>query len=510
MHDTAAQHWADRVAEAVTAAGRPPVISTGISPSGEIHIGNMREVLTADAVYRALLDRGVEVGFNYVADNFDPLRKVYPFLDEARYAPLVGQPLSDIPCPCGDHGSYADHFLEPFLSALETLHIDVEVVRADRLYKSGRMNRWIVRALEGRDAIAAILREMTGKPVQDGWSPFNPWCPHCRVMGRAEVLGFSAADETVDFRCTCGARETLPMAGGGKLVWRIDWPARWCELDVTVEPFGKDHATRGGSYDTGKAVVETVFGGEAPHPVPYEWIRLKGQGDMSSSRGNVLSIGDMLEVVPPEVLRYLVIRARPQKTIAFDPGLPLLKLVDEFESADADGEDRRSIELSRAAGFEPVGVPFKHLVVVAQIAGYDVERMREILLRTGYPDPGRTALEARSGHVRRWLDRFAPEDLKFDVREALPAETADLSPAQRRFLGRFADRLEPSMDGDAVHAVLYEEAKADEAMKPKDGFQAVYLALLGLPRGPRAGGFVASVGVEWCAGRFREAAGDQG
>ena len=88
------------------------MISTGISPSGEIHIGNMREVLTGDAVFRALKDRGTPVRFNYIADNFDPLRKVLPGLDQTVFGSLIGRPLSDIPCPCGRHQSYADHFLQ--------------------------------------------------------------------------------------------------------------------------------------------------------------------------------------------------------------------------------------------------------------------------------------------------------------------------------------------------------------------------------------------------------------
>ena len=83
-------HWADRIARQIIETGRAPVISTGISPSGEIHIGNMREVLTADALFRALKDMGAKPRFNYVADNFDPLRKVYPFLDSETYAPLIG------------------------------------------------------------------------------------------------------------------------------------------------------------------------------------------------------------------------------------------------------------------------------------------------------------------------------------------------------------------------------------------------------------------------------------
>ena len=113
------RHWADEIADEILKLGPGPhEISTGISPSGEIHIGNLREVLTADAVYRALLDRGVRPRFDYVCDNFDPLRRVYPFLDPQVYAPLVGRPLSEIPCPCGRHASYGDHFLEPFLDSL--------------------------------------------------------------------------------------------------------------------------------------------------------------------------------------------------------------------------------------------------------------------------------------------------------------------------------------------------------------------------------------------------------
>ncbi len=382
---SAPRHWADEAAASVASSGAAPVISTGISPSGEIHIGNMREVLTADAVYRALRDLGVAARFNYVCDNFDPLRRVYPFLDPAEYAPRVGQPLSEIPCPCGRHPSYGDHFLDPFVEALRELRVDVEIERADLMYKSGRMNPFIVAALRGRDRIAAILREMTGKEVAEDWWPFNPLCPACGRINSARVTGFSEQRQTVDYSCDCSASGTVPMAGGGKLVWRIDWPARWRLLGVTVEPFGKDHATRGGSYDTGVRIVREVFQGEPPFPIPYEWIRLKGAGDMSSSKGNVLSIGEVLTLVPPEVLRYLVLREKPQRTITFDPGLPLLQLVDEVDDATAAGRDERSLELSRAAGFRPVGIPFKHLVVVAQAAGFDLARVIAILDRTNEP-----------------------------------------------------------------------------------------------------------------------------
>ena len=503
--ETASRHWADEAADAAVASGRPVVVSSGISPSGEIHIGNMREVLTADAVFRAVKDRGADARFNYVCDNFDPLRRVYPFLDPGIYEPLIGAPLSRIPCPCGAHPSYSEHFLEPFLVSLRALRVTVELERADEMYGSGRMNRFIGLALEGRDRIATILEELTGKTVDATWSPFNPLCPSCGRITQAAVTGFSVANETVAYACACGGSGDLPMAGGGKLTWRVDWPARWAMLGVSVEPFGKDHATRGGSYDTGARIAREVFDYEPPLPVPYEWISLKGQGDMSSSKGNVLSIGHVLDLVPPEALRYLVMRERPQRTIAFDPGLPLLRLVDEVDDATAAGTDSRALALSRAAGFTPVGVPFKHVVVAAQIAGFDVDRTMDVLARTGYTGLDRSAVAQRLSYARRWLDRHAPEDIKFEVKADLPAEAAALTDDQKAFLARLADAMNDRMDGEAIHLLIYDLAKEFPRTKPAELFQALYVALLGKPRGPRAGSFIAALGPGFCAARFAAA-----
>jgi lysyl-tRNA synthetase class 1 len=503
--DAPRAHWADEIAEQVGRSTHPVVLSTGISPSGEIHIGNMREVLTADAVYRALGDRGAPARLHFVADSLDPLRRVYPFLDPARYEPHVGRPLAAIPCPCGEHPSYAEHFLAPFLSALGELRIDAEIVRADRLYASGAMTPWVVLALERRERIARILHEVTGKDVTGDWSPFQPVCADCGRMRGVRVTGHDARRERVSYACGCGSAGEVPIAGGGKLTWRVDWPARWCALGVTVEPFGKDHATRGGSYDSGARIVREVFSREPPFPIPYEWIRLRGQGDMSSSRGNVLSIGRVLEVVPPEVLRYLVLRERPARTIEFDPGPPLLALVDEIDDATSRGRDERAIELSRAGTFRAVGVPFQHLVVVAQAARFDLDRVLEALRRGRYAAADPAAVASRMVYARRWLERFAPEDVRFEVQDRLPDAARGLPDATRRLLGQLADRLDDTKDAEAIHRAIYDLASSS-GVPPAELFRAVYLALLGKPRGPRAGSFIELLGPSVCARRFREAA----
>jgi lysyl-tRNA synthetase, class I len=505
-----AKHWADLLADDIMSQrGRCHVVNTGITPSGEIHIGNMREVVTADAIHRVLIERGGESSLLYIADTYDPLRHVYPFLDPQRYRDKVGRPLSEIPCPCGQHPNYSEHFLAPFLWSLEQLGIRPTVHRADQLYKAGTYTETIVIALQGRDQIRKILKEETGRATPDDWSPFNPICQACERITQARVLGFSAGAQTVDYECACGERGTVSMAGGGKLTWRVDWPARWKIFGVTVEPFGKDHASKGGSYDTGVRIAREVYGIEPPFPVPYEWLSLAGKGDMSSSKGNVLSIHAMLEVVPPEVLRYLILRVPPQRSVKIDPGLPLLQLIDEYDDVEAKNRDSRAWELSTISGIKPVGVPYRHMVTVVQAAQGDVGKWMEILRRNGYALDNAEELHQRAAYAQRWLETFAPEELRFRVHERLPSTASELTAEQKRALQLLGERLRPGMTGEQIHQLIY-TLKDELGVKPDLLFKAIYLALLGKAQGPRAGWFLSTLDTTFVKQRFAEAAASMG
>ncbi|MHC1576755.1 MAG: lysine--tRNA ligase [Methanosarcinaceae archaeon] len=521
------KHWADVIADDAGIINKEHLVATGITPSGHIHIGNMREVVTADVAFRALLDRKTNAELIYIADTFDPLRKVYPFLDES-YAEHVGKPLSEIPCPCGNCKNYAEHFLEPFLEAMEHLGIRPTVYRADELYKNGKYVEAIKIALTKRDEIATILHEVSGKPPASDWSPFNPICQECGKINAAHVTGFDLDAETVDYTCECGNSGTVPMKGGGKLTWRVDWAARWKILGVTVEPFGKDHASRGGSYDTGKRIVREIFGYEPPHPIVYEWIMLGQKGAMSSSTGVVVSISDMLKVVPPEVLRYLIIRTKPEKHIKFDPGQPLLSLVDQYErlnvNPDAGEYERRVLELCHAKGLCQTDIPFKHMTTVYQVADGDFDRIMSIVERAGYDTTNEKCIRELADNVGNWLEMYAPTFAKFSVKDKLPEQTETLSDEQKAFLGALSQILEDSgeLSGEDYHNLVYtaktegstlhiamarilgvdeEEVQVD----PKTMFGAIYTALLGQTSGPKAGWFLSSLEKDLLVQRFREA-----
>lgn len=529
-------HWADvTAAELMAKHGKDgrQVFATAITPSGPIHVGNMREVLTTEAIYRATSDAGGDAELIYIADDYDPLRKVYPFLEgnEAGvdYTAEVGKPLREVPCPCDGHEHYAQHFLEPFLENLQDLGISPTLLSAYDMYHEGRYVDATVKALDQIDRVRAIIEEVSGRQLPKRWAPFNPQCPDCRRIAGTEVLDY----EYPQLHCRCNACAegtddpdagtfTLDVqtGGTGKLPWRLDWPARWQFLGVTFEAFGKDHGAKGGSWDTGIPLVHEIFGGQEPDHVMYEFLNLKGKGAMHSSTGLAVSATDVLRMTPPEVLRYLLMRQSPRKHIDFDPGLGVVNLVDEFdrlerirfdveENPGTFTEVERTYELScpgDVPGALPNKVAYKHLVTVAQMAD-DVAGIEAVLRRSGelegdMSESDRALLAERVEHVRHWIDNFAPASVRFEVQDILPDH--DFTNDQKAFLDALHGTLEAAdWNGKAIHDAVY-EAKGDQS--PGVAFKALYQAILGQDRGPRAGFFLASLDRDWVLDRLQQAA----
>ncbi len=127
-------HWADVEANNLLSRGRKHLINTGITPSGTLHVGTLREAITAEAVRKALSDKDADVRMIYLVDSWDPLRKRYPFLPES-YEAEVGKPLAYIPCPCGEHKNYAQHYIQPFLDSIKELGIHCDVLWTHEQYE---------------------------------------------------------------------------------------------------------------------------------------------------------------------------------------------------------------------------------------------------------------------------------------------------------------------------------------------------------------------------------------
>src|SRR5450756_2578039 len=118
------------------------------------------------------------------------------------------------------------------------------------------------RSTQSRSSAASDVYKRQKLP--SWWSPFNPLCEQCKRISAAHIVEHMAARNSVKYICQCGAEGVADYSiGQGKLAWRIHWPARWKILGVTIEPFGKDHAVSGGSYDTGQRISCLLYTSDA-------------------------------------------------------------------------------------------------------------------------------------------------------------------------------------------------------------------------------------------------------
>ena len=131
----------------------------------------------------------------------------------------------------------------------------------------------------------------------------------------------------------CGYEgKVSPFDGRGKLPWKLEWVAKWVKFPVTIEGAGKDHSTKGGSRDVSEACLRAIYRRrQPPLRVPYEFF-LVGGAKMSSSKGVGASARDMADLLPPEVLRFLMIRTKPNSPVNFDVHEEgIVKLFNEFD-----------------------------------------------------------------------------------------------------------------------------------------------------------------------------------
>jgi len=508
-------HWADVVADKLASSRRKHVLATAITPSGPIHVGNLREVMTTEAVYRALKDMGVEAELIYIGDTFDPLRKVYPFLPE-EYEKYVGMPLAHIPCPCGEHESYAMHFLEPFLKSIKELGINPRVHLAHEVYRRGMYRDAIKEALDNADRIREIMNRVAHRELPPTWMPFNVRCENCGKLD-GEITSYEWP--LASYRCkSCGyeGEANLEKGGTGKLPWRVDWPARWRIFGVTFEAFGKDHAAAGSSWDTGKIIVDEIFKYPPPMPLVYEFIHLKGKGAMHGSTGVAISSNEVLKMLPSEVVRFLFMKYEPNRHIEFDTGFGLLDLVDEYdryeriyfglEEGTAGTKDaKRVYELSQPYGIPeraPFTIPYRHLAVVSQIAR-DFEEVVEILSRRQeIKGHDMERLRERYEKIKYWLEKYAPEEIKFHLMYEKPE--VEISEEERNFLSLLRERMEGlEWEAENIHTCIHETAK-EMGISAGKAFRTIYRIMLAKDRGPRAGYFLQSLGKDFVLRRIEE------
>lgn len=487
------------------------VVSSGVSPSGTYHLGTLREVLTAEAIAREVRRRGHSAKHIHVVDDLDVFRKV-PVDVPKEFEQYLGRPLCDVPAPDGSKGSYADFFLADLLKASQGLHLDMEIMRANERYRSGYFVPAIEKALASIPAIRNVLEEVSGRRLEDQWSPVQVL--EEGYLKNRKFIGIDTGTKEITYEDSQGNIQKANYTKGEvKLNWRIDWPARWWLLGVDAEPFGRDHATKGGSYDTGSLLVKQIFGGTAPLPVPYNFINKTGDTKkMSKSAGDTFTASQLLHILPAELVWFFILRFSPDKLLFFDDGDTLMRLFDEFgellAKPNKTAQEEQLLEICLAGVTKPTvsRIPFTHLVASYQAALKDPLKTLEIMRRTEHAatvDQDEEIIKEELRFIDAWLEGSAPEEAVFTITETVATDT--FSEQERAYFKALAGRIEAGpaeADGIWFHQAIY-EFKDSSGLAPKELFTSLYRLLINKDSGPRAGWFLSILPREWLVKRLR-------
>ncbi|TVQ35844.1 MAG: lysine--tRNA ligase [Spirochaetaceae bacterium] len=512
-------HWADvNAARIVRERGPKPhyTCASGITPSGTIHIGNFREIISVELVARALRDRGQKVRFIYSWDDYDVFRKVPANIPNAEaFDEYLRWPIVLVPDPWRKQSSFARANEVELESVLPELGVEPEYIYQARQYRTSVYAKGIRTALEHRETIRGLLNEHRTHPLPDHWWPISVFSTFCG-KDTTTVLEWDG-EWNVRYRCDeTGNEETLDLrtTGAVKLLWRIDWPMRWKHEDVDFEPAGKEHHSAGGSFDTARTIARQVYGQEPPVTFKYDFISIKGRGGkISSSSGDVVSVRDVLEVYQPEVVRHLFVGTRPNAEFAISFDLDVIKIYEDYDRCERIyfgieevGEKRRHKE-ARIYELSQVGtvprkpslqIPFRHFCNLLQITAGDIDRAIDSF-------PGSEALTStelqclrrRGACCWNWINRYAPEDFRFTLKSG-DEPPVSLGVAERAAVAALAEELRSRIDQHdekSLAQTIYDIAAAHN-IEAREFFRLMYRVLVGKDQGPRLAGFLITLGAE--------------
>lgn len=497
-------HWADVIVKKVIAEkGNKDnyTVAAGITPSGTVHIGNFREIITVDLIARAFRDAGKKIRFIYSWDDYDVFRKVpknMPKQDMLKKN--LRKSIVDVPDPFGKDESYARHFEIEVENDVAKVGVNPEYLFQAKKYRNGEYIKGIKTALDNTKKIREILNKHRQEPLAEDWLPLTGFCPKCMT----DNIKFSNySEDNVDIKCDCGFEDKIDINQVNylKLPWRIDWPMRWAFEKVDFEPGGKDHSTTGGSFDTGKEIVE-IYNWSAPSYLMYNFISIKGAGGkISSSAGNVITLGDCLEIYEPEIVRWLFAGTRAGAEFAISFDVDVLKIYEDFdkcervyfgeqEAKDSDYQ-KRIYELSmvdkvpKKMPFQP---SFRHLTNVLQLYNLDIEKTIQDYSDELKNENDKTKLKKRAICAKNWIEKYAPEEFKFTLVDKVSIK---LKNNERDAISAVISKV--GIDTNELHQAIYDIAKS-ESIEPKDFFALFYNALIGKEKGPRLASFLTTIG----------------
>ncbi len=521
-------YWTDKVAEELqrrakenkilqkVAKDRGYIVYDEKTPSGRIHIGSARGWIIHDIIAKSLRDRGLKGRFILSSDDMDPFDSLPVYIPKEKFEKFLGIPMRGVPSPEKGHDSYASYFFAQCTDLFDKWGIDAELESTADRYVKGDFNKTIKIALDNSGKIQEIYKKIYGKSLGSEKLPFNPICEKCGKIGTTVAYEWDADREVVKYICKpdmvswakgCGhSGEITPYNGNGKLPWKVEWAAKWPTVGVMAETAGKDHFTKGGSRTVAVAIACEIFKYPPPWPSTcedegrgYEFFLVEGK-KMSTSKGLGASFAEISQLFPPQILRFLLVKTRPETALDFkEENMPAV--YNDFErheriyfgSEDADEREKvnakRVYELSvigKIPKKKPSRAPFEKLIEFTKIApeegriGFIVKKLKE----SGYNAKTGQVKESMP-YVENWINDFETEDKKQVV----------LNQKGKLLIQNIVDMLEKESSPDQIQTKLFEIIKSS-GLQISEGFKLLYNIILNSDRGPRLGQYVVERGKE--------------
>ncbi len=492
------------------------------TPSGRIHVGSLRGVIIHDLVYKVLQQNEVKSEFSYVFNDLDPMDAIPSYLEFSKWQKYEGVPLCNVPSPEEGFKSFAEYYALEFKETFERLNCHPKIIWSSELYRSGKMNDVIKEILDSNKTVLELYKKVTKAHKPEDWYPIQAICENCGKIGTTQVhqwdgkhIYYKCHPHLVKWAAGCGHEgKTTPYDGKAKLVWRLDWPAHWKVIGVTIEGSGKDHMSAGGSYDLASVVSKEILKREPPYAIPYEWFTVGGK-KMSSSKGIGISAKEVSGILPPDVFRFFIVRTPIETHLDFNPyGESILKIFDDYDRCLNAYFDKlennipkgkqgevlldyaRIAELSQARMLpeKRLYLPRFRTIVNLIKSHTDLLSFFEKLKKSPLTPEEKKILEERELFAQVYIKNYAAPEEHNHITGHAPKKL-DLSPAVRLFFTELLKGLETNPSTRDQIQELVVSILSKYSLKPRDVFKTFYLVMIGKEFGPKAADVILDTGL---------------
>lgn len=527
---TTYQHWIDALVEEIIDYWGTDVssidCSCGLSVSGLQHVGRLRgEITLTNTVMHQLQQKGYQSKHYVVRYTSDEWKgkegQLTQFSDPAKARDYVGRRLIDVPDPKGELDSWVDRYWLDFGNYLDCFSRDTTIVSTNQIYTWPQMQELVRYTIEHRELAREIVNKYRVRnPYPSDWFPINVSCKKCQHISTTTVIAVDLDAYTATYQCEeCGHKGTISIENG-KLSWRLEWAALWRVLGVGFEPFGKDHATPGGSRDSAKEIAETFYKFKPPVPYANEWVGLiengVDKGDMGSSDFKGFTPKTWISVAPGEPLRYIYLKNKSMKRLTL--GLEYIpNYIGQYERAERVyyqtdtpkappheiADICRSYELANLDPLPktaPLQLPYLHAVLLTQIIPHDqlpdaaIDKLANTdIIPQSLTSEERDYITTRLNQAYTWVTQYAPDSYRIITLSTPPPGLADEIPDELRIIyQQLYDKLDPTQwTEQRITDIMKDLTQKLSKRTQRAFFQNLYKAFFGTEQGPRISAYFA-------------------